>query len=638
MLNLIVFTSGEGSSLMALDVIKNETDMPFTIKRVICNNRHSLVNEYLKLPNAPKFSLLEWDSENNTRVEYEHLVYNNIKEDLAETDYIFFLGWNFIVSNQFIEKLQVKILNLHPALPNSYVGTGKHCIESALRDSQFKGIKYTGSMIHEVTHLLDRGHVLDSIKVPIKQTDDFRSLQRRIKSYEKGMLISVVNDLIKQKTDTKLKHLGANRDVYVGKVRTVEDIGYNTLLLTASDRLSAFDKHVCNVPGKGYALNGMSEWWFKNSRCIIDNHFLYSKGRYLVVKKTQPIKLEIIVRAYMTGSSNTSILKMYQSGEREIYGIKFRDGYRAHEKLDNVVVTPTTKGEHDHPITPKEIVEQGYLTSEEYQFIEDRALKLFEFGQTEASKKGLILVDTKYEFGRLPSGQIILIDELHTCDSSRYWLIEDPLAYNLYNPNPKKLDKDIIRDYIKKNDSYKIPDELVNKVGDIYAEYLMKLEPSYKREDIISTYQDRDIFVNEYFKNIHHELVVILAGSRTDEEWVNKIKKELNNRHINNVAYYSSAHKNTREVLEILESYKKANLKAKRKIVYITVAGRSNALSGVVASNVEYPVFAVPPHKDKMDFFVNINSTLQCPSKVPVMTVLEPGNVALAIEKIFALH
>ena len=88
----------------------------------------------------------------------------------------------------------------------------------------------------------------------------------------------------------------------------------------------------------------------------------------------------------MTGSSSTSILKMYEAGQREIYGIKFRDGYRAHEKLDNVVVTPTTKGEHDHPITPDEIVEQGYLTREDYNFIQDRALKLFEFGQTEAVK------------------------------------------------------------------------------------------------------------------------------------------------------------------------------------------------------------------------------------------------------------
>ncbi len=637
MLNLIVFCSGEGSSFFTLDTVRKEGDMPFVIKQVVCNNRNSLVNDYCKVPDAPKLSLVQWDKENNTRDEYEYQIYNAIKDSLAETDYILFLGWNFIVSNNFIDKLGIKILNLHPALPNKYIGTGSSCIENALRDSKFKGLKFTGSMIHEVTHLLDRGKVYGTTKVPIKEIDDLSSLTKRIKSYEKGLLLSVVNDLIKEKTEDKLKFKGVNPDVYVGKVRTVENIGHNTLLLTASDRLSAFDKHVCNVPGKGFALNGMSEWWFKQTRCIIDNHFLYSRGRYMVVKKTKPIKLEIIVRAYMTGSSSTSIFKMYQSGKREIYGINFRDGYREHEKLDNVVVTPTTKGEHDHPITPNEIVEQGYLTRDEYNFIEEKALKLFSFGQSEAEKKGLILVDTKYEFGRLPDGQIILIDELHTCDSSRYWLIEKSHGYNLYNPNPKKLDKDIIRDYIKKTDSYKIPDDLITRVSDIYAEYLIKLEPKYNRGDIVSTYQSRDIFVTDYFANYHPELVVIIAGSKSDEDWVNKIKKELDNKNLNSIAYYSSAHKNTLEVMKILDSYKKSNQRPNRKIIYITVAGRSNALSGVVASNVEYPVFAVPPYKDKLDFQVNINSTLQCPSKVPVMTVLEPGNVALAIEKIFKL-
>ena len=137
----------------------------------------------------------------------------------------------------------------------------------------------------------------------------------------------------------------------------------------------------------------------------------------------------------------------------------------------------------------------------------------------------------------------------------------------------------------------------------------------------------------KYFKNYHPELVVIIAGSVTDEEWVNKIKDHLNKRNINNTAYFSSAHKNTIDVLNILENYEKQD----RKIVYVTVAGRSNALSGVTACNTRYPVIACPPFKDKDDMMVNINSTLQCPSNVPVMTILSPGNVALAISKMYNL-
>ena len=185
MLNLIVFCSGEGSSFMALDVLRNETSMPFSIKRVVCNNRNSLVNQYCQQPTAPTLDLILWDKENNTREEYEQVIYNTIKEHLSGIDYIFFLGWNFIVSSNFIEKIGIKILNLHPALPNKYVGPGDDCIENALKDSKFKGIEYTGSMVHEVTHLLDRGKVLDSIKVPIREIDTFTSLKNRIKSYEK---------------------------------------------------------------------------------------------------------------------------------------------------------------------------------------------------------------------------------------------------------------------------------------------------------------------------------------------------------------------------------------------------------------------------------------------------------------------
>ena len=149
-------------------------------------------------------------------------------------------------------------------------------------------------------------------------------------------------------------------------------------------------------------------------------------------------------------------------------------------------------------------------------------------------------------------------------------VIEDPLAYNLYNPNPQKLDKDIIRDHIKKTDSFKVPDELITRVGDVYAEYLMKLNPSVSRDDIFRNYQDRDIFVNEYFKKHHPELVVVIAGSRSDEEWVTKIRKELDKKNLNNTAYYSSAHKNTLEVMGILDSYCSVNLPVKRKIVYIS--------------------------------------------------------------------
>jgi 5-(carboxyamino)imidazole ribonucleotide mutase len=145
-----------------------------------------------------------------------------------------------------------------------------------------------------------------------------------------------------------------------------------------------------------------------------------------------------------------------------------------------------------------------------------------------------------------------------------------------------------------------------------------------------------DEFIDSYYNNYHNELVVIIAGSTSDGDHVEKIKKYLTDYNLNSVEYYKSAHKNTLDVMNILKKYNR-NIDTRRKIVFVTVAGRSNALSGVVASNVTYPVIACPPFKDKIDMMVNIHSSLQCPSKVPVMTVLEPQNVAISIRYMFDL-
>ena len=148
---------------------------------------------------------------------------------------------------------------------------------------------------------------------------------------------------------------------YKGKVRSVTDIGYNLLLMTASNRISAFDRHLTTVSDKGIMLNKMSAWWFNKTRHIIPNHYLYSEGEHMVVSRCKPIMLEVVVRAYMTGSSSTSIWTKYNNGERNMYGMDFRDGYKKNEKLDNVIITPTTKGVVDVPITKEEIIEQGIL-------------------------------------------------------------------------------------------------------------------------------------------------------------------------------------------------------------------------------------------------------------------------------------
>ena len=547
----------------------------------------------------------------------------------TDPDLICLLGYNKIVNSKFIKSFP-NIINLHPSLPGEYIGKGDDCIQKALNGGRLK----TGSMVHRVTSSLDRGEVLGSIEVPILPSDSFDTLKSRIKENEKGLIISVIQRFISE-FNTSLCGEISNDKVYIGKVRRVEDIGYGMLLLSASDRLSCFDHHRCDVPMKGTCLNNMSKWWFDATEHIINNHYIYSDGKYMLARKTTPIKLEVVVRGYMTGSSSTSIWTKYKNGEREIYGLTFRDGYKKNEKLDEIVITPTTKGVVDRPITREEIINPvtGYLSEEDYSFIETRALELFKFGQQEADTRGLILVDTKYEFGRLPNGEIILIDEIHTCDSSRYWLKDNYSHLFGEGKEPLKLDKDVVRDYVKEHpDQTDIPAELISHVNDVYLTYLRRLvnDDNYCP---VNNFASEEQFLDHCFNNILNEFVVVLAGSVSDRAHVEKIQKCLKDQNVYSRAHFSSAHKNTREVLGLIDGYN--SMWGRRRVVFVTVAGRSNALSGVTACNTPYPVIACPPFSDKVDQIVNINSTLQCPSKVPVMTILEPGNVAICVRRMF---
>ena len=628
MLNLVVCCSGAGSNLVAIYNSINNGILIADIACVIINKKDSRCIEFC-IENNIKYRLLEWDRYILSRAEYDAIVLNNIS--VHKPDLIVLAGWMHIIHKEFINTFK-NIINLHPALPNTFIGINS--IENAYDAFQKGEISYTGSMVHRVIEEVDKGEVLEQIIIPINNTDTLEQLESRVKLYEKGIMISAIQKFIVEKNKSLAE---PTKEIYKGKVRNVENIGYRLLLMEATNRISAFDRHLCDIPSKGIILNNISKYWFNKTKDIIDNHYLFSKGEYMIVKKTKPIKLEIIVRAYMTGSTSTSIWTHYNKGERELYGIKFRDGYKKNEKLDNIIITPTTKGTTDRPITREEIID-SYITESEYDYIHDRAMELFKYGQKLAEKRGLILVDTKYEFGYLPNNDIILIDELHTCDSSRYWVL-DTYTENLKNgKEPDKLDKDAIRDWVKtKCDPYNknidipnIPIDVIENVENVYKKYYNMIT-NYDITNNDSSIINKSDIINYYFNNIINHFCIIFAGSVKDTAHVENIKSFLEKNNIYCVNYYCSAHKETKKLLEIMGKYEYMD----RKIVYITCAGRSNALSGVVASNSKFPVIACPVFKDKVDMGINIHSTIQCPSKVPVMTILEPENVAMAINKLW---
>lgn len=634
-LDLAFFLSGEGTTLRAIVESIKLNILNINISCVVINKEIDdclLLTEYcykndINLLHLPRYKEIE------SRVEFEARIFHEVMK--YKSDLFMFVGWDFIVSSKFIVN-SPPIINLHPGLPNTF--KGNNAIEQALLSFNRGEITYTGSMVHRVIEEVDSGEVFNTIKVIILKNDTLKSLTERVKNYEKGMVITTLQSFV-EKYNTKLSSNSINNIPYIGKVRTVKDIGYGYLLLTASDRLSSFDRYICNINGKGNVLNNMSRWWFEHTRHIIPNHYLYSSGSHMIVKKTRPIKLEFVVRGFMTGSTNTSIWPMYKSGKRNMYGIEFRNGYNKNEKLDEIIITPTTKGVSDTPIIEKDIVSQGFLTHDQYKFIEEKSIELFKYGQKLASDRGLILVDTKYEYGFL-NDEIILIDELHTCDSSRYWKNDTYLSRFNENQEPEKMDKDCVRDFINNNcDPYNddipiIPQELITRVENVYNQYYTIFDNNTDNKslfNITSDHNPSETCVMDLFFNNIKRFVVIIAGSISDEKHCKKIQNLLKDQDIYSVIYYCSAHKNTRGVLNILDNYEIEN----RQLCYVTVAGMSNALSGVVACNTKYPVIACPPHNDKIDMIVNINSTLQCPSNVPVMTILSPLNVAISIKKMF---
>ena len=449
---------------------------------------------------------------------------------------------------------------------------------------------------------------------------------------------------------------GKVRDLYIHK--DIKD----SLLFFHSDRLSSFDLHICDVEGKGELLMLTSIWWMNQTKHIIRNHYLNHHGNYMLVKKAQLIPIEFIVRGYITGSTNTSLWTHYNNGVREYCGNTFPDGLVKNQKLTRPVLTPTTKSdEHDELITKDEIIRRGILTKEQYDYIETKAFELFEYGQKVASNNGLILVDTKYEFGFDLSGNtvnntvndIMLIDEIHTGDSSRYWMKDTYDELFKDGKNPDAIDKDSVRRYVKSvcpdpyGDSDKIPspeDIPVEIKNDVFKNY-NKLYTSLtkndaiirKNADCIDINTDENVYT--LFNNLYNnfpDLVVILSGSTSDEDHIANIRYHLGKLKIQFKHYVCSAHKKTKQLLNILDMYNSQRY-GRNKLVFVTVAGMCNALSGVVAANTNYPVIACPPFKDKDDMMININSSLQCPSKVPVMTILSTENVAISCKRMFDL-
>ena len=267
---------------------------------------------------------------------------------------------------------------------------------------------------------------------------------------------------------------------YSGKVRDNYDLPDGRRVIIATDRLSAFDRILCAVPFKGQVLTQTARFWFEATRDICPNHVLdYPDPNVVIARRLDILPVELVVRDYLAGTTGTSVLTLYKAGQREMYGLRLPDGLRDNQRLPHPILTPTSKafdGAHDAPLTPAEIVSRGLVSAAQWAQLSDYALALFARGQAMAAQRGLILVDTKYEFGTDADGRIVLADEIHTPDSSRYWRADSYEARFAAGERPESFDKDFVRNWVAARcDPYRdaipaIPEDLVLATAAVYIQ------------------------------------------------------------------------------------------------------------------------------------------------------------------------
>ena len=272
---------------------------------------------------------------------------------------------------------------------------------------------------------------------------------------------------------------------YFGKVRDCYDLPAADgqparRILISSNRISAFDRILTAIPYKGQVLTQMARYWFDHTGDICPNHVIsYPDPNVVIGRHVTILPVEIVVRGYLAGTTSTSILTQYKSGARRIYGHDLPDGMRDNQVLPQAMITPTSKafdGGHDEPLTADQIIEQGLLTKIQWDQVSAYALALFARGQKMAAERGLILVDTKYEFGVDSEGRILLADEIHTPDSSRYWIADGYQAAFASGDRPPSFDKDVIRSWVvARCDPYhdpipEIPADMIAKTAKVYIQ------------------------------------------------------------------------------------------------------------------------------------------------------------------------
>ncbi len=272
-------------------------------------------------------------------------------------------------------------------------------------------------------------------------------------------------------------------EMHRGKVRD-SFVNGGQRVIVVSDRLSAFDRNITLIPFKGQVLNQMAKFWFEKTADIVANHAVdFPDPNVTVGRECQVLPVEMVVRGYLTGSSSTAVWTHYEKGVRNYCGNELPDGMKFNQKFEKPILTPTTKAEkggHDEPISRAEIIEKGIVDEVVFDKVAEIAMKLYERGVEIAAKQGIILVDTKYEFGLDENGEIVLVDEIHTPDSSRFWYADEYEKRFESGESQKKIDKEFVRLWLKEEAGFMGEGEVPEVPEDVRVEAARRYIEAYE--------------------------------------------------------------------------------------------------------------------------------------------------------------
>jgi len=414
-----------------------------------------------------------------------------------------------------------------------------------------------------------------------------------------------------------------------GKVRDSYRVDDQTRLIVVSDRLSAFDSVLeTAVPHKGAVLNGLADFWFERTRHIIPNHVVkLLDANAMLVREAKPIKVEMVVRGYLTGS----MWRGYERGQRTFSGVTVADGIGKHQPFPVPILTPTTKEESDREITPDNLVSEGWVSRELYEQMAETSLRLFDLGSKWLAERGIILVDTKYEFGLL-DGELILIDEIHTPDSSRFWGSED---YARHPERAEQMDKEYVRQWLianKKDGAYpraltpEVTQEASRRYLDIYERIVG--QPLATADETATGGNVSNRLVANLVKAglMKDAWVNIVMSSPADKDHCQKIRSYFEGYGVFTQLRVCSAYQNGEEIGRLAEVWNRSVEPG----VLIAVASLSNGLGGALAANVNVPVISCPRWQDFAELMANLNSSVIMPPATPNLTVVRPDNAAQA--------